>query len=564
MTFTPFLALVKKDLLLFFKDRRSVMMSVAAPIAIASFFGLILAGAGSKGDRQRIIVWLCDEDRSALTVRLGEKLQAESSLAIKQGTAVAAQAEVKAGNAAAAIILGKGFGESAGPAMLGAADQAPLKLLFDPSRTAEFEMVKGILTGHVMEAASQEAFGGGAGTRSMIARSLVRIRQDQDMPKDRRKALTEMLQSVDRWSATTNQPENSGIKAPAGGLRQPYHLIQEAVTARPEGEYNSFAHSFTGMGVQFILFMGIEAGVMLLQQRQRGLWKRLRAAPISRSLLLTSRAVSAALSALLIMAVLFTFARVVFGVKIEGSLPGFLIVCLSFALMTAAFGLLVAAYGKTPEATRPLAILVTLLMVMLGGSWVPSFLFPAWLEKATKIIPTRWAVDGLNGMTWRGLGFDYALTCSGMLLIFAAVFAGVAVRKFRWETDCRFTLPGTTPAADASTLSRSACLPGFVRSVAPKFRRPITIVRIANPQSPRRLPRLRRRLRLLRWRYPALWWHRPRPPLPRRLRINPRLRHRQAPPTKRNHRLLNNPFTIRLRPSPDYRPGSLRLEFLLV
>ena len=50
-------------------------------------------------------------------------------------------------------------------------------------------------------------------------------------------------------------------------------------------------------------------------------------------------------------------------------------------------------------------------------------------------MPTRWAVDGLNGMTWRGLGLDYALTCSGVLLIFAAVFAAVAVRQFRWESD---------------------------------------------------------------------------------------------------------------------------------
>ena len=109
----------------------------------------------------------------------------------------------------------------------------------------------------------------------------------------------------------------------------------------------------------------------------------MRAAPVSRSMLLSSRAVSAALSALLIMAVLFTFARLVFNVRIEGSFPGFLLVCLAFALMTAAFGLLVAAIGKTPEATRPLAIFVTLIMVMLGGSWVPSFLFPSWLDKAT-------------------------------------------------------------------------------------------------------------------------------------------------------------------------------------
>ena len=432
MNMIPFVALVKKDLLLFFKDRRSVIMSFAAPIFIASFFGLVLGGAMSKDDRQRIRVWFVDEDGSSMTQRIRQRIEARKSLEVRTGSADAARAEVRAGDAAVAVIVGKGFGQKASVAMFGGADKPPLKLLYDPSRSAEHEMVKGMLTGYVMEIVGQDAFSGGASTRALITRSLGLIKNDTAMPKAQRKALTDMLQAVDRWSATRS-PETAG--QPGVGLQNPYQLTEEAVTARPAVEYNSFAHSFTGMGVQFILFMGIEAGVMLLQQRQKGLWKRLRAAPVSRSMLLSSRAVSAALSALAIMAVLFTFARVVFNVRVEGSLPGFLLVCFSFALMTAAFGLLVAAVGKTPEATRPLAILVTLIMVMLGGSWVPSFLFPAWLEKATKIVPTRWAVDGLNGMTWRGLGFDYALTCSGMLLIFAAVFAAVAVRQFRWEPD---------------------------------------------------------------------------------------------------------------------------------
>ena len=433
MNLTPFVALVKKDLLLFFKDRRSVMMSFAAPIAIASFFGLVLGGASSKDDRQRIQVWFVDEDHSALTTKVGQRLRSEPALDLKMGTVDVARAAVKAGQAAAAVVLGAGFGDNAGAAMFGGPIKPPLRLLFDPSRRAEHEMIKGILTGHLMQIVGQEVFGGGVSTRAMIARSLAGIEQDRSTPKARRDALKDMLKSVDRWSASRPGGAEGGEAAPS--LASPYQLSEEAVTARPEAEYNSFAHAFTGMGVQFILFMGIEAGVMLLHQRQRGLWQRLRAAPVSRSMLLSSRAVSAALSALLIMAVLFSFARVVFNVKVEGSLLGFLLVCLSFALMTAAFGLVVAAYGRTPEATRPLAIFVTLIMVMLGGSWVPSFLFPAWLDKATKIVPTRWAVDGLNGMTWRGLGLDYALTCSGMLLIFAAAFAALAVRQFRWESD---------------------------------------------------------------------------------------------------------------------------------
>jgi ABC-2 type transport system permease protein len=78
---------------------------------------------------------------------------------------------------------------------------------------------------------------------------------------------------------------------------------------------------------------------------------------------------------------------------------------------------------------------VTLLLVMLGGSWIPAFLFPEWLQKLTFLVPTRWAVDGLEGMLWRGLGWNAAVGPILALLGFAALFAAIAVWRFRWETD---------------------------------------------------------------------------------------------------------------------------------
>jgi ABC-2 type transport system permease protein len=214
----------------------------------------------------------------------------------------------------------------------------------------------------------------------------------------------------------------------------PYTVKQEAVTSRRGQVYNGMAHSFAGMSVQFILFMGIDAGMMMLYQRRSGIWTRMRAAPISRFVMIGSRAASAATIAMVILFVVFSFARVVFNVRIEGSLPGFVLVCAAFSIMTAAFGLLVSVLGKTPEATRGLAILVTLILVMLGGSWVPTFLFPQWLQSASFAVPTRWAVDGLDGMIWRGLAFDAALLPAAAMLGFAGLFGGVALSRFRWET----------------------------------------------------------------------------------------------------------------------------------
>ena len=254
---------------------------------------------------------------------------------------------------------------------------------YDPSQAMALAMVKGILTEHVVRAVAA----GAAGSAGM----------------------------------------------PGLALSMPFALEGREVTGRANAGYNGYAHSFAGMGVQFVLFMGIELGVGVLLMRRLGLWKRLRAAPVTRTLLLGSRIVSGTLIATLLLTGIYAAAILVFGVRIEGSIPGFVLVALSFAILTSTFGLLIAALGRTPEATRGLAVLATLLLVMLGGAWVPAFVFPEWLQTATLFVPTRWAVDGLEAMTWRGQGFDAALAPAGAMLAFSALFGTIAIRRFDWE-----------------------------------------------------------------------------------------------------------------------------------
>ena len=213
----------------------------------------------------------------------------------------------------------------------------------------------------------------------------------------------------------------------------PFATREVEVTSGVDRKYNSYAHSFAGMGVQFILFLGIDLGIGVLLMRRQGIWKRLRAAPVSRALLLGSRIVSGSIIATILFVGIYAAAIVFFGVRIEGSLVGFAGVIIAFALLTSTFGLLIAAVGRTPEATRGLAIVATLLLVMLGGAWVPTFIFPEWLQTATLVIPTRWAMDGLDGMTWRGLGIEAAWAPIGVMLAFSAAFAWIAVKRFNWE-----------------------------------------------------------------------------------------------------------------------------------
>ena len=47
--------------------------------------------------------------------------------------------------------------------------------------------------------------------------------------------------------------------------------------------------------------------------------------------------------------------------------------------------------------------------------------------------PTRWAVDGLDAITWRGLGATAVVAPIAVMLGFALIFGIIAVRRFRWE-----------------------------------------------------------------------------------------------------------------------------------
>jgi ABC-2 type transport system permease protein len=428
---TVFRALVRKDIRLFLNDRRAVLMSVVAPIVVASFFGFVMGGQGGKPQTSRIPLAVIDQDQSATSREIVNRLGKDNALEVKAADLEEARAAVRKGKMTVAVVIPKNFGDDAGSAFFSSSQKPEIGILFDPSHTVEFNMVQGILTGQVMQVVSKEMFSGESGRR-VVQQSLKQLDVIPGLATGQKETLGDLLRSVQKWNAQTGGTNGASARA---GLSIPYQVREEAITASTGAKYNGYTHSFAGMGVQFILFLGIDVGINMLLQRQRGLWKRLRAAPLSRGMLLGSRAASAALTSMLIMILLFAFARVAFGVRIEGSRAGFLGVCAAFALMTATFGLLIAALGKTPEATRGLSVFVTLIMVMLGGAWVPTFIFPQWLQSLTVVIPTRWAIDGLEAMSWRGLGFSAALAPIGVLLLFAAVFGTLAVMRFRWEAD---------------------------------------------------------------------------------------------------------------------------------
>lgn len=432
------LALIRKDVLLFLKDKRALFLSLVMPVVLAAFFGFLTGGGGAK-EAAKIKIAVVVEDQHAISQKILVGLKAESSLEVAEFNLEQAQEQVRKGKLAVTVRIPKGFGQAAGDALFGVGKKADLPLLYDPSQTTTLAMVKGILTQQVMQVVSAEMFNGRAGS-DLVERGLQELEAGAALNSEQAQ-LKDLLRSVQRYQQRASNQQGSDAlnlttttRAPSsGGLAMPFVTTDTPVVAKDslEAKYNGFAHSFAGMIVQFVLFMAIDVGVGVLMVRKLGIWNRMLAAPLSVNTIITARMLSSALIAAVLTCTIFVIAMLVFKVQILGSWFGFFAIVVSFSLMTASFGLLIAAFGKTPEAARGISIFATLVMVMLGGAWLPSFLFPAWLQQVTVLIPTRWAVDGFDAMTWRGLGLDAALPCAGALLLFAAVFFGLAQWKFR-------------------------------------------------------------------------------------------------------------------------------------
>lgn len=423
---TAFLALVRKDLYLFLHDRRALLVSLALPIIIATFFGYLFDRGDDQGSPIELALVLEDSSQASAAIAAG--LEADPGIDVVRMNAQEAREAVRKGSRKAAIVLPAGFGDAAAQALFAPGEKPEIGLMYDPSQMAVLAMVKGMLTQQVMQVVSAQLFGGPGG-REMTERNREALAAAPQTAETA--ALRDVLDSVAKYQALPQSDAAAGV---ARGMSVPFTTSDEGVSGGagatgPVG-YNAFAHAFAGMGVQFLLFMGIDMGATLLQARRSGVWQRLLAAPVSLSTLLLARAASAAVIAFGVLCVIFLFAVLVFEVRIA-SFAGFAGIALCFALVTASFGVLIAAYGKTPEVARGLALFATLLMVMLGGAWMPSFMFPAWLQQLSLAVPTRWAVEGLDAITWRGLGLDAALPAMAAQLGFALLFALLAVWKFR-------------------------------------------------------------------------------------------------------------------------------------
>jgi ABC-2 type transport system permease protein len=356
--------LARKDIQLFLADRRGVLLCFAVPILLASAFGAIFH---RPEEGLQVLVSVVAGD-GPVTRRIVQALCTGGKVRASACDLATAHRRLASESASVAVVLPDDFEAIARPG--GAVPR--VQILHHPGHAVEGRWVEGVLTEAVFREAARAWLG------------------------------------------------------PLARLERPFTVERAALPAGGALSSNAYGHSFCGMTLQYLLFWGVDSGLLLLRERRQGIWRRLRAAPVSGATLLAGKALATTLVALAQVAVTFGFGAAVFGITITGSLMGFLLMATAAATLSAATGLLVAALGGTEARARSVAILVILTLSLLGGLWLPAFLLPGWAQTLALALPTTWAARGLEGVTWQGMGFAGAWPCALTLTGFSLAFAAIA------------------------------------------------------------------------------------------------------------------------------------------
>jgi ABC-2 type transport system permease protein len=377
--------LVRKDFLVFVSDRKAMIFAFAVPIAIACFLGSIMGNISGGGDGPSDIpVLIVNQDSSPATAAIVDAFSKSKIIKIQKVDLKTAQEKIRNGDASTAIVFDQGFGPKAVMAMHGG-DKPDLTLLTDPARSIETQAAKGVIFQTMMPVLAKQAFG-------------------------------------DVAQSATELPFN--MKEKSGPTPKPI-------------PWSGKAHAFAGLGVQGLFFGAMETAMTLIKDRRLGIWSRLRASPVNRYLLLLAKFLGSNLLAFFIFLGVFGFGALIMGYRILGSWPGFFLVAFSIASMTASVGLFIATLGRTENQSRGLSILVILSMLMLGGAWIPIGFLPGWVQTISLFTPVRWAVDGVDFMTWKAGNFGDALQCALVLWGFAAAIMLFVSQRFRWSAEER-------------------------------------------------------------------------------------------------------------------------------
>lgn len=407
-------SLALKDLLVLIRDRRALVALLAMPFVFLVVLGVSLGeGFGQKPD-ERLRVSIVDLDQgyeeanSPSAPATAEKYPPatwakviQDDLAMTAGirievipTRAQAEALIRSSSRSAVLVFGPNYSQRVHECSFLAKGINPfyrdgvelarldVEILRDPTQLAAASIIEQVAQVATLRVVLPWMIGRAFEQVGNVMGPFVKGAIKQQFPNYDLTAKT--------WAALckaeARPPGDSQITVYTGGEAG-------GVLHRGSYRYQVLVPAYT---VMFAFFLVMTCGWLFASERRQGTLKRLRAAPVSRPVIVLGKLIPCFVLALAQGAFLFLAGRIVFGMS-WGPEPAWLIaVIVATALAATGMALLLAAVTRTETQVMVLGSMLVLAMAGLSGCLMPRELMPEQMKVISRVTPHAWALDAYS------------------------------------------------------------------------------------------------------------------------------------------------------------------------
>lgn len=422
--------LARKDLKILFKDRGQIVVLFVLPLILAvmlcapyaSLRDPVTASGESKLLIKAVIV---NEDQGLYGAQVEEALSGIEPLQIlSMGTAGQAEKKAADGDAAAAIIIPADFS-----ARIDANQPTRIQLVKDPAQQAEAQTVAGILDEVLTELSVRAEIA--YGIQAVYARTGALQAAD---PQTVRAAQAQTMGVI--WTAVQEIRQNPAIAVQREDLTGEVRMLTGSGVA-----FAMFAPMFSTMFAFFLVGFMAES---IIKEKQSGSFRRLLAAPIHRSTVISGKMLAFIVVVYLQMALLFGVGYLFFDMPLGDSPLGLLTLTFALALAATGVGMLVGSLARTVKQAGNIGMLLGFVLyfasgftkftvTVSGGAADLSYQPEGIRYYISQLTPHAHAIEGYVKLMLQGAGLADILPNILTLLGFSVVFLVLAMWRFKFD-----------------------------------------------------------------------------------------------------------------------------------
>ncbi len=227
-----------------------------------------------------------------------------------------------------------------------------------------------------------------------------------------RSAAEELGRTVLRLSDSQTQELGARIDAapvPPEGQRESFRMqpgMETIAVAGTVGVASGISYYAGAVAILFLLYSSVVGAISLLEEKESGLFDRLTYGPGGVRAIVEGKFAFLVTQGVLQVTIIFLVAWLGFGVDLPGHILPWAGTTVVSALAAAGLALVFVLLCRSKQQAQTLTNIVVLIVSAIGGSMVPRFLMPQWIQDIGWLTPNTWALEAYNEIFWRGSGID--------------------------------------------------------------------------------------------------------------------------------------------------------------